>query len=339
MKLRLLLVLFASLASTALQGQEDFCKLVEYGYDSERYYQDHLQKVDPVGDAHLFRQLDTIPIKLLSFSHFLPQATLEKKKKESEGEPFVIRKSMPIDIDRYLNKCAEIMRANFPEIFPTISEEHRWSPEAQKYLPGAFWHRLGCHISGKQRDFPAPLLMRTKLFLCLACGWTARYCVTGQEQALLERLMTYPDKGVQLHDIFAESYLLNRGDIYLTFLTCENLLANCPFRMQRERDKIQPKLSYIRHDSKEIGDNYGAWYHFFGIALYGLLRTEFVSVFVADTESFGSFFLEGPDRQEDLINHYGAIFGRKFRDMMEDGSWWLKTGDAYRTDYLLPNEG
>ncbi len=313
---------------------------VEKSYIAELYQQDSLMLVDPVGDARLIRRLDTIPIKLgaiLFRGKPLPQSMDAKRREEAvlQDEPLVIGRSLPIDVDRLLNKCAEIMRAHFPEIFPTAGQEHRWSPEAEDYLSHAYWHRLRRHSEGHQQDPPVPILGRSKLFLCLACGWTSKYCVTGKEAALTGYIMSRPDRSVMPHELFEESYVLNGGNIYLSFLTCENILTSDPHRKGRYKDPMQQKLAYIRHDSTESGDNYGAWYHLFGIALYSMLRPELKGLIVADAESLGSFFFEGSDRQEDMINHYGAIFGQKYRKMLEDGSWWLRGG---RTDYLLPNE-
>ena len=301
---------------------------LETGYKSGMYQQDSVMFVDPVGDAFLLRKLDTIPVKLTSylFGRSLPQAEHGTVKPE-----YTIGKALPFDVEKLLNRCAEIMRLHFPDVFPSASEEHKWSPDAQRYLSYGYWHRAGRRISGKQQDWPSPTLFRSKLLICLACGWTSRYCFTGKEQALKEYILSRPERSVQIDELFEQSYLLNGGDIYMTFLTCENLLTGMPHRPGRGNDAMQRKLAYIRNDSAEYGDNFGAWYHFFGIALYGFLRPESVSVFVADTESFGSFFMEGPDRQEDLINHYGAIFGARFRRMFDTGGWWLRDGGS---DYM-----
>ncbi len=327
--------------------ESEFKKWIKYNYEAEHYQQDGLKLVDPKGDAYLIRKIDTVPMKLLSslVKSSYPQAEIEKEKQLAELEssmkngtvPYQIGKTVPIDVDRLINKCRHIMRHYYPDITPTMGEEHDWSPEAKKYLLYGFWHRLGRHIFGKQKEFPSPLFLRSKLFLCLACGWTSRYCVTGQEEALKERLMKYPDRRVQIHHMFAESYRLNKGNIYLTFLTCENILAGDPYREDRENDPLQKKLAYIRHDSKDIGDNYGAWYHFFGISLYGLIRAGVVSRSVAEIESVGSFFLEGADKQEDYINRYGAIFGKKFKKMMKKETWKVPLQSTDRTDYMLPN--
>lgn len=301
--------------------EREFRRLIEYGYDIEQYQQSALQLVDPVGDAYLIRQLDTIPVKLLGYiaSGTLPQSDVQRQRDSS----FRIGRTVPIDTEQLLRDCAQVMRRHFPSVCPYLGEEHRWSDEARNYLRYGFFHRMERHIAGWQREFPAPLFGRSKLFLCLACGWTSRFCVTGCEEALKDRLMAYPDRGVQPLDVFAESYVLNKGNIYLTFLTCENVLAGRPHRKGRELDPLQRKLAYIRHDSKELGDNYGAWYHLFGIALYAVMRTDIESNFVAGAESFGSFFLEGPDRQEYYFNRYGAVFGQEFRKMLDSGGWWL----------------
>ena len=311
-----------------------FVQTVENGYSSGMYRQDSLMFVDPVGDAYLLRKLDTIPIKLWTyFIHAsLPQA---EGRAQGPGTPsFKIGNSWPIDSERLLNKCAIIMRGYFPDIIPSASDEHKWSPDASAYLTYAYWHRLGRRLSGAQQDFPASTFGLTKLLICLACGWTSRYCVTGQEDALSQWIMLRPDRSVEPHELFSESYRLNRGNIYLTLLTCENILTKMPFRPGRERDPMQLKLAYIRNDSAPLGDNYGAWYHFFGAALYGFMRTQALSTFVVDVESFGSFFYEGPDRQEDFLNRSGAIFGSELRTMYESAAWCLVPSDA-RTDYLL----
>ncbi len=314
-------------------------------YEGVHYQQSEYNPVDPKGDAHLIRKLDQVPTKLLQalIKNSYPQAEIEKEKelealeKSPEDKAWQIGRTVPIDVDRLVNKCREIMQHYYPEIVPVIGEEHHWSPEAQRYLAYGFWHRLGRHIFRRQKEFPSPLFLRSKLFLLLACGWTSRYAVTGQENALTERIMKYADGKMQLHHMFMESYVLNRGNIYLTLLTAENVLAGDPYRVDRENDPIQKKLAYIRHDSRQLGDNYGAWYHFFGIGMYAIVRSGLVSRSVAEIESLGSLFLEGRDKQEDYINRYGAIFGKKFRKMFKDGLWQKPLNKDERTDYMLPN--
>ena len=158
-----------------------------------------------------------------------------------------------------------------------------------------------------------------------------------QEKALTQRIMTYPKRGVYPHDLFEESYILNEGNLYLTLLTCENVLAGDPHRKGRQNDPLQKKLAYIRHESKEMGDNYGAWYHLFGIALYGMLRANLTSRSVAEFESLGSYLYEGPDKQETYINRYGALLGIELKKMMKHETWKVPLHPTDRTDYMLPN--
>lgn len=341
-----LFILFFIMISVTVSGSEfkEWLKM----YEGTHYQQSEFKLEDQKGDAHLIRKLDQVPMKLLQalVKSSYPQAEIEKEKElkaleeAKKGEAgYKIGKTVPIDVDRLVNKCREIILGYYPNIVPTIGEEHRWSPEAKRYLTYGFWHRFGRHVFRKQKEFPSPLFLRSKLFLLLACGWTSRYAVTGNEKALTERLMKYPDRSVQLHHMFMESYVLNRGNIYLTMLTAENVLAGDPYRVDRENDPVQKKLAYIRHDSVEMGDNYGAWYHFFGIGLYATVRTGLVSRSVAEIESLGSLFLEGKDKQEDYINRYGAIFGKRFKKMLKDNSWKTPLGKDDRTDYMLPNPG
>ena len=305
-------------------GHREFKDLLESSYESQMYRQDSVMLVDPQGDAMLIRKLDTAFVKLLSalFRQDLPQAVSDKERMAGDAD-FKIGRSYSLDNDLLLDRFAEIIRLNYPAITPYLGEEHAWSYEARIYNLYGYWHRLWRRCTGKQQDFPIPVIMHSKLLMCLSCGWTSRYCVTGTEDALTERIMSYPDRSMQIHDLFAESYALNGGNLYMTLLTCENVLTGQPHRPDRELDPLQQRLSYIRNDSKPLGDNYGAWYHFFGIALYGMLRPQFVSTFVANTESLGSFFMEGPDRQETLINYYGALFGKELRKMIKNGSWQI----------------
>lgn len=302
--------------------KDGFRVWLERSYESEMYQQDRVMLIDEQGDALLIRKLDTIVVKLSDafFHQSLPQAVSDRERCAGDID-FRIGKTNPLDNELLLSQFADVMRQHYPYIGPHLGDEHVWSAEARKYMRYGYWHRLWRKIEGRQQDFPCPLFMRSKLLLCLACGWTSRYCITGKEAALTRRILSYPDRSLQLHQLFAESYVLNQGNLYMTFLTCENVLADHPHRADRENDPLQRKLAYIRNDSKELGDNYGAWYHFFGIALYGMLRPQFVSTLVANIESTGSLFMEGPDRQETYINYYGALFGHSFAKMIKDGSW------------------
>lgn len=345
-KNRFFIVLAAFVLFSLTGFASEFKTWLKSSYQAVHYQQEEFSLTDAKGDAFLIRKLDQVPKKLIDalIKGSYPQAEIQKEKElkaleESKKEEagFKIGKSVPIDVDRFVNKIQQIMNHYYPNIQPVMGEEHKWSPAAKRYLIYGFWHRFGRHIFRKQKEFPSPLFFRSKLFLLLACGWTSRYAVTGTEEALKQRIMLYPEGKMQLHHMFMESYVLNRGNLYLTMLTAENVLAGDPYRVDRENDPLQKKLAYLRHDNLKMGDNYGAWYHFFGISMYALIRSGVTARAVAEIESIGSFFLEGADRQENYINRYGAIFGRKLKKMFKSKAWQEPLPKGARTDYMLPN--
>lgn len=249
---------------------------------------------------------------------FKIQKEFDELQQRLEDDPdYSIGTDHPFHLGRMLNAFKRVIQ-DHPEITPTYGAEHVWSDEAKRYMIYGWWHRLVQFIFKKENNFPAPLLFRSKLFLCLACGFTSRYTITTQEALLEETLMKFPDRSVKIHDVFEQSYIINNGNIYLTLMTAENMLAKNPYREDRQNDPIQKKLEYLRNDNMAFGDNYGAWYHFYGIAMYAYLRPQWMSRSVAEIESLGSIVLEGKDKQEDYINRLGAIFGHKLKKMIQN---------------------
>ncbi|MBF0544953.1 MAG: hypothetical protein HQM08_10990 [Candidatus Riflebacteria bacterium] len=333
--------------------------------NGEQYQQTQLLRIDAIADAYLIRKLDQMPWKLVEalLKGNYPQKEDERKKElntleaqqeleANSGKPdsavvtnlqtvvdtptkphYTIGRTHPINVERLCNKFREIMQS-FPNYTPVITMEHEWAPETRRYLFYGFWQRFAHFLTGQQKDMPMPLFFRSKLFLLLGCGWTSRYAFTGYEKYLVKYIMSCPDRSVQIHDVFRECYRLTLGDVYLTMLTAENVLAGNPYRSDRDKDPLQRKLAYIRNDSAPSGDNYGAWYHFYGIALYGLVRAPLIPSAVGEIESFGSLFLEGPDKQEDYINRLGAIFGTKLKMLIESGNWKKPLSPTDRTDYM-----
>lgn len=323
---------FLTLLSAAGAFAGEFSTWYEHPFDGEHYQQTEFKKVDPKGDALLIRHLRDVPRRLWvdiqkehakrvtnpNRSSMISQAPSPKPSPEKK---YVIGRVPPIKVDALLNKVRQMIQDFFP-ITPFISEEHEWSEEAKSYVGG------GIDLFG------APFTDQSRLFYMLACGWTAKYAITGKETELEEILMKYPDRGVQIHDVFRESYVLHRGDLYLSLLTAENILAKNPYNKDRAKVPLQKKLAYIRNDSLPIGDNYGPWYHFYGIALYGLMRTAPVTAFVGRIEHLGSWGLGNRDKQKGLINDLGASFGSGLRKMIEDRKYLLPLSPEDSTDYM-----
>ena len=318
-------------AITPEQPDPSFSTLVNSADATVEYTQKGLKYVDPEGDANLIRRIDTIPEAIV-------RGVFNSLFRDSHGAGAVmhgvkIGREKPIKVDALVNRIIAGIQAH-SGIIPSPGREHEWSPQAAKYNRTGFWRRLGRFLTGKQHGLPAPLLGRSKLFLCLACGFTSSYLVTGKEQQLEDALMRYGDHSVKIDDLFNESYMLNGGDLYLTLLTAENLLSEGLYTADRAQRPLQKKLMYIRNDSPQKGDNFGAWYHFFGAALYGYMRPAWMAKGVVGTESLGSLVLEGRDRQENFINVTGAECGHKLRRMMEEEGWKNTIAPFADTDYM-----
>jgi len=304
---------------TAEQQRAFDAAMAHYRRRDEHYQQTTFAYLDPVGDAALYCKVARVPSKLLDamVGRDYPQGDGQPAEAEA-ADPYgdlifggdgttssvaappspaarpVVGRDVPLDVEAMLNAFHGVMARHYPAIVPTMGVTHRWTPAAKRYF---------------ESERGAPPLFQTKLFACLACGWTSRYMITGREEGLKAWILAQRDRSVMPHTLFEQSYVLCGGDVYLTLLTCENVLAGNPYRADRDKDEVQPKLAYIRPDSQPPGDNYGAWYHFFGIALYGAYRGPLEARLVARIESLGSLFLEPRDPQEDHINNLGARFG------------------------------
>lgn len=313
---------------------QPFSEMVTEAPGDFRYRQAESKPIDVEGDAHLIRDLDRVPGEIVK-SVFGRNV----KKEEPAGEvksDVIVGKQKPINMDALINKFRQIIQEN-PQITPTLGKEHQWSPQAKKFLKFGFIRRLFGFLGGKN-SFPVPLMGRSKLFLCLACGWTSRYMKTGTEDDLKSKLIGYKDKSINIHDVLKESYILNKGNLYETLLTAENVMGGEIYKKDRSQAPLQKKLKYIRNDSKPEGDNYGAWYHLMGAGLYSMMRPGWVAKSVVEIESFGSLFMEGKDPQEDHINRLGAEMGNKLKQMMNDGSWKKPVTPETDTRYMTLTE-
>ncbi len=313
-----------------------FSELVKRGdpdYHLRPKVQKELKYIDPEADAHLIRMIDRAPERLIH-----DMFSFGKKKVKIEKPDFTTGKEKPVNIDALCNKFIKIIQEN-PDIKPSLGQEHKWSPDAEKYMSygKGFWQRVGAFMRGEQ-DFPAPTLGGSKLFIMLACGLTPYLAQTGQEEKLEKKIMEYADRSVKIDDVLRESYVLNKGDLYLTLLTAENVLGRDFFDADRGNRPLQKKLQYIRNDSKPEGDNFGAWYHFAGLALYSLVRPEWMAKSVAAVETFGSLFTEKKDKQENHINRLGVEFGSKLKKMIEEENWKNPLPPTADLEYMTLNE-
>ena len=189
---------------------------------------------------------------------------------------------------------------------PSPGIPHRWSP--------AFLHH---HAN----DFPL-ISSSSKLFVALAYGVTSRFMVTGLEYQLAHWMAAQHDASISPEMLFRKSYRLNQGDIYLTLLTIENVLSR--FWLDDDRDNLllTRKLKPIINLWQGRGDNFGGWYHLWGMILYGYVEGGWAVSLIQEIESTGSHLLSDKrEVQEEHVNRAGGIIGKQLRDAIASGSW------------------
>ena len=116
---------------------------------------------------------------------------------------------------------------------------------------------------------PAHRFALSKIIVALATASSSRFLYVGQEIALINWIKTRADNSVTVEDLFRQSYRLNKGNVYLTILTIENILSDATFEKERENTLVNQKLTdlYARSPNK-----FGDWYHFFGTMLAGYTK-------------------------------------------------------------------
>lgn len=211
---------------------------------------------------------------------------------------------------------------------PRFGEPHTWSPEFMTY----------CKDKGEM----IPLGF-TKLLTALASGVTSRHFKTGTEETLISYILTNKDASVTLDQVFRASYRINKGDVYLTILTIENILSDNWRHPQRDKLAVTRKLANICNFYQGRGDKYGAWYHFHGIMLYGYVRGGFRAALIGGIETAGSHVLSGgvDEHQEDAVNSTGGKIGARLAKVVNEKLYAAFTPDKNYCDpavYLNLNE-
>lgn len=186
---------------------------------------------------------------------------------------------------------------------PQIGVIHEWSPEARKQLKKKY------DVLGRMN----------KLLVTLSKGSSSRYLITGTESQLVDYILSRPIKSINLEEMFRASYRINKGDLYLTFLTVENVLSAFWITPQREKRSVTTRLKDITNYNYQT-DKFGAWYHLYGMLLYGHAYGSFnasiVSIFEAVSDKMMTGFAGDP--QENVINKMGGKAGATLREFIEN---------------------
>lgn len=188
---------------------------------------------------------------------------------------------------------------NHPELTPSVGPEPSWSYPAYALM--------------KQK---ARGVVLSKLTAALILARAREYVSTGLENALENQVAQYRGPPIWPAQLFEMCYVLAQGDMFKALLTCHNVLATNSRLVNRQETGIHPKLAYIRNDSLPYGDNFGAWYHFFGIAGFSLKRNCSFSKLTGYVESLGSRLVGAPDYQEELMNKLGVKLGQELKELV-----------------------
>lgn len=331
MRSRLALVLLCLFAEQAFAQD---LNLEENKYLGYIYQQQGYQLNDPKGDMLLLWSAHQIP-KFIVAHLKGKQAEVQKERQEkiaqlllnypeytpeSEDKNIIIEnydncdeEDEPVELEGHKapfksKNLALMMKQVITEeyykngIEPQEGKIHVWSDDVKKKLRKkfVFFSRM------------------SKLLVALSRGSTSYYMVTGTEGQLKDYILSRPMDSVSLEEMFRASYRINKGDVYLSLLTIENVLSRFWLTPQREKRAITTRLKNITNFNYKT-DKFGAWYHLFGIMLYGYAEGGLKAKIVGSIETLGSRIMArfADERQETYINSRGGVVGGSLRRFMK----------------------
>lgn len=294
-------------------------------YDKDLYRQKAYQLMDPEGDEALIRRAQAVPRNLLetlfsneNLSHsedpWLPEdwetvdplADSKKrtpKTKTQEGPSFQGRDN-PVKLAEFSQMLDQVLWEESRQgLTPLVGEFHQWDPEVQK-----------------KYSEKSMVVGFSKLFVTLSLGFTSRFMKTDKEKDLWQWMVAQDYDTVTFPELFRTSYRLNKGDVYLSLLTIENLLAANWRYGGRDKLPATLRLRPITSGYNYDQDKFGTWYHFFGMILYGYATNSgFKANFVGRAEALGSNILSsGVNKtQKQWFNKVGGYVGEDLRESVE----------------------
>ncbi len=231
----------------------------------------------------------------------------------------------PINVKRFTESLIQVMKEENmnSSITPKLGEFHEWSPETFEKYRGQ-----------------SMIIGFNKVFVALCMGFTSRFMKTDQEENLKDWILTQPFNSIELVEMFRQSYRLNKGDVYLSLMTIENILASNWRYKGRENlpvtKRLKPFVSGYNYDS----DRYGTWYHFFGMVIFGYMKGGFTADFVGRVEALGSNIMSKfkvDKTQKQWLNRLGGYVGDGLREAVVSHLWNDVVLDAKKihSDYYL----
>jgi hypothetical protein len=207
----------------------------------------------------------------------------------------------PFKVKNMANMMKQVISEEYQQkgTVPQEGTIHKWSESSKKEM---------------KKQFPV-FARLPKLLVALSRGSTSSYMVTGTENSLSEYILSRPVNSINMEEMFRASYRINKGDVYLTLLTVENVLSRYWLTPGREKRAITTRLKDITNYNYKT-DKFGSWYHLFGIMLYGYAHGSLGAKIVGKLETLGSHVMDkfkNDEKQEDIINAKGGSVGARLR--------------------------
>ncbi len=314
------------------------------------YQQNRFAVEDPAGDLTLARLLSNFPfdalqIKLGSKQISVPQETMStdeasqfcrqqnildhtckeqgyvSRNDQVHPEPFVEGTLEPLKDAQLLKAFVRVIQEekNRSNISPIISEAPRWSDE----FLSRFTNKNNYGASNPE-DYGYVVDLFDKPLVALFFGSTSKFMTTNKEAELTRWILSQPIRSVTLIDVFRKAYQLHRGDLHHALLLSENIFSRRWRHAHREDLQMTRRLRpFTNWKNGNVNDNFGSWYHFWGVAYYGLIAGKDRALWAAEVEHQGSVFLgsDAYEKQEHFVNLQGARLGGDLREAILSGRW------------------
>lgn len=227
--------------------------------DFVKYKQDKLMLVDLQGDEFLralfFSTCETGLKKCLLRENVPPQESQLRLPRFMRENPIVLT-----------NEKRSVDNTKVQPLFNTEETLKSFEQIIRKRIESGYKIQMGQVHQWASGSMRLSNVVLSKLIMALGTASSSRFMYVGQEEKLIEWIKAHPDKSVTLIDLFRRSLALNDGNVYLTLLTIENVLADATFEEHREYTAVNKKLVDLYAASP---NKFGDWYHFFGTMLAG----------------------------------------------------------------------
>ena len=266
-----------------------------------QYQQEKLMLVDEEGDQillQLFKDTcETGVRKVIKQENIAPQESQLRMPRFLQENPIIMSDSEKIIDNTQLRPLYDK-----DELYAQIKNIIKNEKNGQK-------------LSRGEKHIWRKALVPSKIVVALATASSSRFMYVGQEIPLIEWIKRHPDNSITVEDLFRESYILNKGNVYLTILTIENVLSDATFEENREYTVVNQKLvDLYEHSPNKFGD----WYHFFGTMLAGYSGEQ--AEIIADMYTVYRRVSRGENAEKSTMDAdtTGARIGMKLKNFVDE---------------------